>query len=190
MIPPNDLGWDEVASFRLQVPGWCPAAGQLETCNLKPASTSIRLCRVASIGLIACAVSCSIVAADSVAPNPYATIASRNVFRLTPPPPPAPPESEPSPNPPLIRLTGLVKFGSVAQVLLATVPGEAKDIRSFVLKEGERDDFLQVVKVHPDNDHVDIINSGLKQTLSLKTDSSTGHRASSGLNVGNPHVRQ
>jgi hypothetical protein len=108
----------------------------------------------------------------SDANNPYAIIAERNVFHLNPPPPPPASEEAPKADLPVIKITGIVKIGDKIRALFVTQPKNTKDAPTyFNLSEGERDGILEVVKIHVEDQTVEIINSGTPATLSVKDDS-------------------
>ncbi|HWD17994.1 MAG TPA: hypothetical protein VHB20_01845 [Verrucomicrobiae bacterium] len=111
-------------------------------------------------------------AAEEPDANPYAVISERNVFHLNPPPPPAPPPEAPKADLPVIKITGIVKIANRIRALFVSQPKNGKETPTyFNLGEGERDGILQVVKIYPDDQKVDVINSGTPATLTVKEDS-------------------
>ncbi len=107
--------------------------------------------------------------------NPYAIIVDRNVFRLVPPPPPPAPEKPPI-DVPQVNLSGFRKTAKDVWVYLAMKPKDPKDSwQYFSMKEGDKagkePNTLELVKIHPGEDAVDIINSGQAMSLTLKSNS-------------------
>lgn len=104
--------------------------------------------------------------------NPYAVIVERNVFRLNPiPPPPEPVKAKP--DLPKVKITGFINLGGRDKVLFVAEPKDKKDgPLYYTLAEGERsgDGKLELVKIHPGQDAVDIINDGTPATLTTKDD--------------------
>jgi hypothetical protein len=102
------------------------------------------------------------------ASDPYKIIAERNVFHLNPmpiPPPPVPPKVEL----PTIKFSGWFRVGRVTKALFCTLPKDKKETPSYYdLCEGEKAGFLELVKIRYDQGEVDVINSGVAMTLSLK----------------------
>jgi hypothetical protein len=103
--------------------------------------------------------------------NPYFVIAERNVFHLVPIPPPPEPE-KPKEDLPVIQISGFVKIGKSTKALFTSAPKDKKEGPTYYsLAEGETQGFLELVRIHPDKGEVEIVNSGVKMTLSLKEDS-------------------
>jgi hypothetical protein len=101
--------------------------------------------------------------------NPYAPITERNVFHLNPPPPP--PTNDPAP-PPNIKITGFLKNDKELRALFAIPSKDPKEPTSYSnLAEGEQDGVLEVVKIFEDKEEVDVVNSGIRMTLSFKNNS-------------------
>lgn len=119
--------------------------------------------------------------------DPYKIIAERNVFHLNPtpiPPPPVPPKIEL----PTIKFSGWFRVGRVTKALFCTLPKDKKETPSYYdLCEGEKAGFLELVKIRYDQGEVDVINSGVAMTLSLKDDSLVSAPEKSGLRVGDNH---
>ena len=105
--------------------------------------------------------------------NPYSDIADKNIFRLNPEPPP---EVAPAPKPeiPMVKITGFVRNGRQTRALFVSEPKDKKEAPTyFDLAEGERQGFLELVRIHLDTEEADVINSGVPATLSFKEDSLT-----------------
>jgi hypothetical protein len=103
--------------------------------------------------------------------NPYAVISDRNVFRLNPIPPVAGPEP-PKVELPVVKLTGFFRIGHTTNALFCALPKDKKEAPSYYnMREGEKRDFLEVVKIHFDKGEVEVLNSGTPVTLNLKDDS-------------------
>jgi hypothetical protein len=117
--------------------------------------------------------------------NPYFIITERNVFHLNPIPPPPEPEKV-KVDLPIVKISGFVKIGNSSKALFSSMPKDKKDKPTYYsLAEGEKQGFLELVKIYPDNDKVDIINSGEKMTLSIKEEESKDI-ASAGPGKGTP----
>jgi hypothetical protein len=104
--------------------------------------------------------------------NPYAIITDRNIFRLNPPPPP-PSDADKKPvDLPKVYLNGIIKIGDDVRVLFSIPPKDAKGQTAyFKLAPGEKDDVLELVGIHPNQQEVDILVSGTAMTLSLLSNS-------------------
>jgi hypothetical protein len=104
--------------------------------------------------------------------NPYSVIVERNIFHLNPPPPP--PEAEqPKVELPVVKITGFVNIGNVSKVLFVSQPKDKKDGPYYYsLAEGEKsgDGRFELVKIHPAQEGVDVINDGVAATLTVKDD--------------------
>lgn len=105
--------------------------------------------------------------------NPYAVIMDRNVFRLNPIPPPPPPVEQKPKDLPKVYLSGIVKVGDDLRVLFSTPAKDKTPATYFKLAVGEKDGELELVKVHPDEQKVDVIVGGTPMTLSMLTDTLT-----------------
>src|SRR5271170_1999683 len=92
--------------------------------------------------------------------NPYAVIVDKNIFHLNPLPPPPAPEEKPK-DLPKVYLNGILKIGDDVRVLF-TIP--AKDAKTpatyFKLAPGEKDGDLELIKIYPDQQRVDVLVSG------------------------------
>ncbi len=116
--------------------------------------------------------------------NPYLAIPIRNAFGLLPPPPPpsddniAPP---PPPPPPItVRLTGVTDLlGKKMAMFVFIEQGSAKAIPTFVtLKEGERNNGVEVLAINVANNSVRLSNHGQLTNVSFaKMESSPGPAA-------------
>jgi hypothetical protein len=104
--------------------------------------------------------------------NPYAVIVDRNVFRLNPPPPPPSDADKKARDLPKVYLDGIIRIGDDVRVLFSIPPKDAKGATSyFKLAPGERDDVLELVKIHPNQQEVDILVNGTAETLSVLSNS-------------------
>ena len=122
--------------------------------------------------------------------NPYAIIIDRNVFRLNPPPPPPSAEKKPV-DLPKVYLNGIVRVGDDVRVLFSIPPKDAKSQTTyFKLAPGEKDDVLELVGIHPDQQEVDVLVSGTAMTLSVFSNSlaSAGGKAAGGGTAPAPAV--
>jgi hypothetical protein len=120
--------------------------------------------------------------------NPYAIIIDRNIFRLNPPPPPKDTEKKPV-DLPKVYLNGIIKIGDDVRVLFSIPPKDAKSQTTyFKLAPGEKDDVLELVRIHPDQQEVDVLVSGTAMTLSMLSNSlaSAGGKAAGGAKASGP----
>jgi hypothetical protein len=120
--------------------------------------------------------------------NPYAIIIDRNIFRLNPPPPPKDTEKKPV-DLPKVYLNGIIKIGDDVRVLFSIPPKDAKSQATyFKLAPGEKDDVLELVRIHPDQQEVDVLVSGTAMTLSMLSNSlaSAGGKAAGGAKASGP----
>jgi hypothetical protein len=106
--------------------------------------------------------------------NPYSVIVERNIFHLNPPPPPVEAD-KPKVDLPVIKITGFVNIGNQSKVLFVSQPKDKKEPIYYSLAEGETSDsgshHFQLVKIHPAQEGVDVINDGTPVTLTVKDDS-------------------
>ncbi|MGZ4961473.1 MAG: hypothetical protein ACXWKG_06585 [Limisphaerales bacterium] len=116
--------------------------------------------------------------ADQTAPvaddsNPYSAISKANVFHLTDPPKPAEKPDQALINLPKVNISGFVRHSDEpVRALFATVPKDPKEpARYFNLAEGEKEDILQVTKIYPNQEAVDVIIAGTPVTLTTKSNS-------------------
>lgn len=104
--------------------------------------------------------------------NPFAAIAERNVFGLRPAPDiklqQAPPKA-----PIDIKISGFVKHAKEpTRVLLASVPKDPKQRMKFYnLGVGETEGGVELVKIHPGQDAVDVVIDGIPEELTVKSNS-------------------
>jgi hypothetical protein len=106
------------------------------------------------------------------AANPYGIIMERNIFHLNPQPPPPEPE-KPKVELPVVKITGFVNIAGKSRVLFVSQPKEKKDGPIYYsLGEGEKsgDSKLELVKISPAQDKVDVINDGVAVTLTVTND--------------------
>jgi len=146
-------------AFLLGAPGACFAAT-----NEAPPTTAV-----------------AVATASDANANPYSVITERNPFRLNPPPPPPEPSKPPSPALPVVILSGFMRTGNQWKVLLS-VKTENPDphgqrITSYLaLAEGDKQEVgigdkkgtVELVEIHADQEKVEILNSGERNTLSMK----------------------
>ena len=107
------------------------------------------------------------------ASNPYSVIVERNIFHLNPPPPPPEPD-KPKVELPVVKITGFVNIVNVRKVLFVSQPKDKKEGPFYYsLAEGEKSDDgkFELVKIHPDQEGVDVISEGVAVTLTVKDDS-------------------
>ncbi len=105
----------------------------------------------------------------TVAEQPYQIIAKRNVFDLNPPQ--EPPRLEKVAPMPKFRLAGTATYGGVrvfVEVQVPARPGERPNARSFMLREGERDGELEIVKIDLAHGCADIKWSGRPVTIKFE----------------------
>ena len=126
-------------------------------------------------------------AADAVLPNnPYAPIATRNVFGITPPPlvDPNKPPAEP---PPKITPNGIMSiFGHLQALFKVAVPakqGQPGKDQFYSLGEGQAQDDIEVTKIDEKASIVTFNNHGAVQELPLASATAGG---SSGPAQGGP----
>jgi hypothetical protein len=120
------------------------------------------------------------------ASGPYAVISERNMFHLNPVPPETGPEP-PKVELPVVKFSGFFRVGSVTKALFCSLPKDKKEEPSYYnLSEGEKSGFLEVVKIHFEKGEVEVVNSGVAMTLTLKDDSLLGKQEPS-ENKGDAH---
>ncbi|MGZ5543539.1 MAG: hypothetical protein ACXWIU_02595, partial [Limisphaerales bacterium] len=105
--------------------------------------------------------------------NPYSAIVRGNVFHLTEPPPPPKHEDPAILNLPKVNITGFRKReGEAIRSLFATVPKDPKESpKYFNLAEGEKEDILELKKIDPSQESVDVIIAGTPTTLTVRSNS-------------------
>lgn len=128
--------------------------------------------------------------------NPYAVIVDRNVFRLNPPPPPVSANSGPPPDLPEVKLSGFIQTENDWKVLLAVTMksgnSQTPEASFLTMSEGEKQGVVELLKVYPSEEKVEIVDSGTKMTLSMKDNgfkSKPGAAAAAGQRGGAPAVR-
>ncbi len=103
---------------------------------------------------------------DVVLPgNPYTLIVARNIFNLSPAPPPV----DPSMAEPAVKITpnGTMSILGQLQVLFKTSGGGKPGDQSYILREGQRQDDIEVTKIDEKKGIVTFNNHGLVQQLPL-----------------------
>jgi hypothetical protein len=113
--------------------------------------------------------------------SPYNAIWLRNVFDLKPKPDPslnAAPEAPPTP-PPNVQLTGIMTILGTKQALFMVQPRPEAgkppgSPHSYILKEGERRDMLEVLEIHPKEHNVKIKVDDLVTTITFETNKPAG----------------
>jgi hypothetical protein len=105
--------------------------------------------------------------------NPYSAIVRANVFKLTEPPPPPKRDDPAILNLPKVNITGFRRReGEPVHALFATVPKDPKEpARYFNLAEGEKEDILELKKIDPSQEFVEVIIAGTPTTLTVKSNS-------------------
>ncbi len=133
-------------------------------------------CGLAFLALAVC--STPLLAEDES--NPYLTIVDRNPFRLNPPPPPPEPPPPPAPELPTVIFSGTVTIGDETKAMFAIKPTAAKpaarggkpeapeETKFISLKINETEGPVQLLKINPTGDEVEIMNSGTKVTMNIK----------------------
>jgi hypothetical protein len=133
-------------------------------------------CGLALLAQAACVV--PLARADDT--NPYLTIVDRNAFRLSPPPPPPAPPEAPPPELPTVIFSGTVTIGNETKAIFAIKQNapkggprgakpEAPAETTFIsLKINETGGPVQLLKISPAGDEVELLNSGTKVTMNLK----------------------
>jgi hypothetical protein len=103
-------------------------------------------------------------AADISQDNPYATIATRNIFGLNPIPTVDP--NQPAPH---VKITpnGIMTIFGRLQVLFKTAGGPGGKEQSYILTEGQRQDDIEVVKINEKAGIITFNNHGVEQELPL-----------------------
>ena len=113
----------------------------------------------------------AVVAACALAqPNPYETIASRNVFALKEPvqPPVVPPEPPQATDNSQLMLTGIVDFRRL-QCALITSTERGKTPRLYTLSMGQKEDNLQVLAIDAEAATVRVLHGSTEVLLSFDT---------------------
>ena len=105
------------------------------------------------------------------ATNSYDVIIDRNIFRLNASCPCAVAEP-PQPDLPTIKISGFSESDGMITAFFATVPKDAKEaVTYFALSKNTRvAGILELVKIHPNQEEVDVLINGTPATLSIKKD--------------------
>jgi hypothetical protein len=104
----------------------------------------------------------------AAAPNPYGNIPLRNIFNLVSPKPKTPKPQEVFKPAPEYKLAGIAGFGSHKWALISRAdPG--KPPQQFILREGEHDGALEVLRVDEVANVVRIHNDGSVIELTFST---------------------
>ena len=111
--------------------------------------------------------------------NPYDVIIDRNIFRLSSPPGNV--VELPQPDLPTIKISGFSESGGMITAFFATVPKDPKEtVTYFALSEKTREEgILELVKIYPNQEKVDVLINGVPTTLSVKTYSFVTHMTES-----------
>lgn len=125
--------------------------------------------------------------------NPYDVIASKDIFRLNPIPPPPPPPEKPA-DLPKVYLSGIIKIGDETRVLFAIPSKDNKNFSYLNLAPneqgvGDKDQTLELLNIHSDNQAVDVVVNGTAMTLSVLSNSFASSGAGSG-GAANPGPRR
>jgi len=123
----------------------------------------------------------AVAAASGAKANPYSVITERNPFRLNPPTPAPEPAKLPSPDLPVVMVSGFMRTGDQWKVLLAVKtdnpdPHGQKLTSYLTLAEGDKGTVglgtkqavVELVKLYVGQEKVDILDSGASITLSMK----------------------
>jgi hypothetical protein len=105
--------------------------------------------------------------------NPYSAIIKANVFQLKEPPPPPKRDDPAILNLPKVNITGFHRReGQPMRALFATVPKDPKESPNyFNLAEGEKDGILELKRIDPAQEFVEVIIAGTPTTLTVKSNS-------------------
>jgi len=118
--------------------------------------------------------------------NPYASIATRNVFDIHPLPP-VDPNKPPVEPPPKITPNGIVSASGHVQVLFKVTypakPRQPAHDQSYMLSEGQQEDDIAVTKIDEKAEVVTFLNHGTSQDIPL---AGTDTSASGGSPPGGP----
>lgn len=118
--------------------------------------------------------------ADMDSGFPYAVIMERNAFRLNPAPPPPGPPPAPAPDLPTVIFSGTRKKGSVQWAMFAVKTKDEKkqETTSYMsLTNGEVLGPVELIKISPSGDEVEIKNSGTRVVLTMKDNGFEGKTA-------------
>jgi hypothetical protein len=127
-------------------------------------------CLLGCAGMVGLATALAAADQDPVDANPYSVISDRNIFHLNPPPPAPPSEETPVVEARKLMLTGIVKKGDSLKVWLAIPAKDNKETTIYLtLAPGEKEHDVELVKIRSDKEEVDVINAGIPQTLTVKS---------------------
>ena len=137
-----------------------------------------KLCLCLAGGL---ALNAGLRAADPVSSgNPYAPIATRNVFDIKPPPL-VDPNQAPAEPPPKITPNGITSIRGQKRALFKVAypakPGQPAKDQSYMLSEGEAQDDVEVTKINEAAGLVTFNNHGTIQELPLAIATASGPSA-------------
>jgi hypothetical protein len=124
--------------------------------------------------------------------NPYMAIAARNIFGLNPPAPPGP-VVNPEDNLPKITPEGIMGVFGNLQVLFkvgAAKPTPADKDEYYTLREGQRQDGIEVIKIDDKKSLVTFDNNGITQELPLAEPGASGAAAPAKAGGMNPGITQ
>jgi hypothetical protein len=103
---------------------------------------------------------------------PYAVIVSRNAFGLNPAPIPTAPPAAPGPDLPEVIFSGTTGLQGKMRAHFAVKSKDAKKQETTTylpgLAEGETSGPVQVIRIDPSGDEVEIMNSGTRVVLNMK----------------------
>jgi hypothetical protein len=126
--------------------------------------------RVISVLIVAFA--CVLIAkASDASPNPYRSIALRNLFRLKPPSPVQRPEQPVEPLPTIV-LTGITTILGDARALLEITPASKSSQKvqpkPCVLTKGQHEGEVEVIEIDPKAEFVKVSCAGKVITLTFE----------------------
>ncbi len=124
--------------------------------------------------------------------NPYMAVAARNIFGLNPPAPPGP-VVNPEDNLPKITPEGIMGVFGNLQVLFkvgAAKPTPADKDEYYTLREGQRQDGIEVIKIDDKKSLVTFDNNGITQELPLAEAPAAGAAAPNKTGGMNPGITQ
>jgi hypothetical protein len=115
--------------------------------------------------------------------NPYAVIVDRNVFHLNPLPKPKSDADQKPVDIPKVSLNGIIHIGDDVEVLFSIPAKDNKNPATYYkLAPGEKDDVLELLRIRPGEQEVDVLVDGTPVTLSILKDSpeSSGSKGGKG----------
>jgi hypothetical protein len=129
--------------------------------------------------------------------NPYASIVSRNVFALNPVPPPDAGQPDQGPPPLKITLTGITTIFGPAEALYKVAgvvrDGKPPQDQSYIMKENEGEDDVNVVHIDVTKGLVTFNNHNVIQEIPLQVGTASGGDSGGGPpgpGPGNPFQRR